>query len=87
MQIGALSSSTCKPMSDSTSVAFFSLLLQVIGWTFILRAVTVTVTSIYVYFIRAPRDVKRLGKWAVITGATDGIGKAYALALTKRGLH
>ncbi|XP_065365153.1 very-long-chain 3-oxoacyl-CoA reductase [Calliphora vicina] len=32
-------------------------------------------------------DVSRLGKWAVITGATDGIGKAYAKALAKKGLN
>lgn len=30
--------------------------------------------------------MKKLGSWAVITGATDGIGKAYALALAKQGL-
>lgn len=30
--------------------------------------------------------MKKLGKWAVITGATDGIGKAYAFALAKRGV-
>jgi len=28
---------------------------------------------------------KKLGKWAVVTGATDGIGKAYAKALAKKG--
>ncbi len=28
----------------------------------------------------------KLGKWAVVTGATDGIGKAYAMALAKKGM-
>ncbi|TMW49558.1 hypothetical protein DOY81_005346 [Sarcophaga bullata] len=32
-------------------------------------------------------DVCRMGKWAVITGATDGIGKAYTKALAKKGLN
>lgn len=32
-------------------------------------------------------DLKTLGKWAVITGATDGIGKSYAKQLAKRGLN
>ncbi|XP_072006062.1 very-long-chain 3-oxoacyl-CoA reductase-B-like [Engystomops pustulosus] len=30
-------------------------------------------------------DLKKYGGWAVVTGATDGIGKAYALQLAKRG--
>ncbi|NXD77829.1 HSDL1 protein, partial [Halcyon senegalensis] len=31
--------------------------------------------------------VKRYGKWAVVTGSTDGVGKAYAEELAKRGVN
>ncbi|XP_042690651.1 inactive hydroxysteroid dehydrogenase-like protein 1 isoform X1 [Centrocercus urophasianus] len=31
--------------------------------------------------------VKRYGRWAVVTGSTDGIGKAYAEELAKRGVN
>ncbi|XP_065166436.1 very-long-chain 3-oxoacyl-CoA reductase [Atheta coriaria] len=31
-------------------------------------------------------NFKQTGKWAVITGATDGVGKAYAEALAKKGM-
>lgn len=30
---------------------------------------------------------KKLGKWAVVTGSTDGIGKAYAKALAAKGFN
>jgi len=32
-------------------------------------------------------NLKKQGQWAVVTGATDGIGKAYALALAKKGMN
>lgn len=37
-------------------------------------------------FLRPGKNLKKLGKWCVITGATDGIGKAYALAMAKKGI-
>eukprot|EP00549_Striatella_unipunctata_P023373 CAMPEP_0118710576 /NCGR_PEP_ID=MMETSP0800-20121206/23471_1 /TAXON_ID=210618 ORGANISM="Striatella unipunctata, Strain CCMP2910" /NCGR_SAMPLE_ID=MMETSP0800 /ASSEMBLY_ACC=CAM_ASM_000638 /LENGTH=320 /DNA_ID=CAMNT_0006614799 /DNA_START=15 /DNA_END=977 /DNA_ORIENTATION=+ len=50
---------------------------------FTLRALT----AIFKTFLRPGKDLKKLGKWAVVTGATDGIGKAYAIALAKKGLN
>jgi 17beta-estradiol 17-dehydrogenase / very-long-chain 3-oxoacyl-CoA reductase len=42
----------------------------------------------YRRFLARPLNVKACGgDWALITGATDGIGKAYAFALAKRGLN
>ena len=36
-----------------------------------------TVTSgFYRYFLRPGKNLKSYGSWAIVTGATDGIGKA-----------
>lgn len=30
-------------------------------------------------------DITKFGQWALVTGCTDGIGRAYAIELAKRG--
>jgi 17beta-estradiol 17-dehydrogenase / very-long-chain 3-oxoacyl-CoA reductase len=45
------------------------------------------VSFIYRRLLARPLNVKSCGDWALVTGATDGIGKAYAFALAKRGLN
>lgn len=43
---------------------------------------------IAITFLRAPKDLKTCyGSWALITGSTDGIGKAYAFELATQGLN
>ena len=42
--------------------------------------------SVYTTFLRPGKKLTKYGKWAVITGATDGIGKAYAFVLAKKGM-
>lgn len=42
----------------------------------------------YRRIIATPFDLRKSGgEWALVTGATDGIGKAYAFALAKKGLN
>lgn len=38
-------------------------------------------------FLRAPKDPRDYGSWAVITGCTDGIGRALAFQLASKGLN
>eukprot|EP00534_Pseudo-nitzschia_fraudulenta_P002001 CAMPEP_0201119354 /NCGR_PEP_ID=MMETSP0850-20130426/3508_1 /ASSEMBLY_ACC=CAM_ASM_000622 /TAXON_ID=183588 /ORGANISM="Pseudo-nitzschia fraudulenta, Strain WWA7" /LENGTH=315 /DNA_ID=CAMNT_0047385031 /DNA_START=49 /DNA_END=996 /DNA_ORIENTATION=- len=44
------------------------------------------VSHLYKTFLRPSKNFKKYGKWAVVTGATDGIGKAYAFAFAKKGM-
>eukprot|EP00128_Syssomonas_multiformis_P014529 Colp12_sorted_trinity150504_noHs@26664 len=44
--------------------------------------------AIWVYFLRPGKNLKKVyGEWAVVTGSTDGIGKAYAEELARKGLN
>ncbi|XP_050206560.1 very-long-chain 3-oxoacyl-CoA reductase 1-like [Mercurialis annua] len=42
---------------------------------------------VYVNFLRPAKNLKKYGSWALITGPTDGIGKAFAFQLAKKGLN
>ncbi|OQV20179.1 Very-long-chain 3-oxoacyl-CoA reductase [Hypsibius exemplaris] len=42
--------------------------------------------TVYAFFFVKPLNIRHLGEWAVVTGATDGIGKAFAEELASRGL-
>jgi len=39
------------------------------------------------HFVRKEKNLTKYGSWAVVTGATDGIGKAIAEALAKRKMN
>mmetsp|Transcript_7412 Transcript_7412/g.12467 ORF Transcript_7412/g.12467 Transcript_7412/m.12467 type:complete len:323 (+) Transcript_7412:59-1027(+) len=46
------------------------------------------ISGCYNHFIRPGKNiVKTFGQWAVVTGATDGIGKAMAFELAKKGCN
>lgn len=45
-------------------------------------------TYLYVHFVRSGKNLKKsFGEWAIVTGATDGIGKAMAFEFAKKGLN
>ncbi|MCL4138810.1 UNVERIFIED_CONTAM: hypothetical protein GTU68_065217 [Idotea baltica] len=62
---------------------FVTLLFSAIGWSI--------VKGLYGSFIASALGLsinfKKTGKWAVVTGSTDGIGKAYAFEMARQGLN
>jgi 17beta-estradiol 17-dehydrogenase / very-long-chain 3-oxoacyl-CoA reductase len=42
---------------------------------------------VWVMFLRPSKNLKEYGSWAMITGSTDGIGKALAFELGSKGLN
>jgi len=60
--------------------------LVVIGIAVLSNFALKLLSNLYKYYLRPTPKLTKFGKYAIVTGATDGIGKAYAFALAKRGM-
>lgn len=70
--------------ADATA-AWAGIVLVGLGAFVSINKITAALTFVYQHFLQPPINPKRLGPWAVVTGATDGIGKAYCQVLAKKG--
>lgn len=52
-----------------------------------LKFLAIILKWIYVNFLRPPKNLKKYGSWALVTGPTDGIGKSFAFQLARKGLN
>ncbi|XP_038053154.1 very-long-chain 3-oxoacyl-CoA reductase-B-like isoform X2 [Patiria miniata] len=63
----------------------------VVAFYAVFRLVTSLLNGLKAFFLAGPlglsANVKNYGDWAAVTGATDGIGKAYAEQLAAKGLN
>ena len=58
-----------------------------VGLASCVRLASKILRFVYRQFLRPAKDLTTYGKWAVVTGATDGIGREYCNALAKQGEH
>lgn len=72
------------------SLPRFSLLIKLLGLATIVKIILKILAGIYTQFLRRGINLQKrygAGSYAFITGASDGIGRAFALALAQRGFH
>merc|ERR1712137_783134 len=62
-------------------------LLILVGAVIVAKSLMGMIKAFYVYFIRPGKNLRNYGEWAVVTGASDGIGKAYAGEFARAGLN
>jgi len=58
-----------------------------VGVVTLVRILLMSIRAFWATFIRPSKNLLRYGEWCVITGATDGIGKAFAFEMARKGLH
>lgn len=56
-----------------------------VGGLLVTRLTLQLLGALYAFFLRPSKALKKFGQWAIVTGATDGIGKALALELARKG--
>lgn len=76
------------PMQAAFSAAPLGLkALAAIGGLLVSRLALQFIGSFYAFFLRPSKSLKKFGQWAIVTGATDGIGKALAMELARKGAN
>jgi hypothetical protein len=64
---------------SATSVHLLLIGLAAIGTTVVINFVGNIIAFFYAHFLRPSKNIsKSFGEWAVVTGATDGIGKGFS---------
>ncbi|KAJ1392878.1 Short-chain dehydrogenase/reductase SDR [Sesbania bispinosa] len=66
---------------------FFLVATTTLGFISVCKTLIHFLKWVWVMFLRPPKQLKQYGSWAIITGSTDGIGKALAFEFASKGLN
>ncbi|TMW56872.1 hypothetical protein Poli38472_006882 [Pythium oligandrum] len=61
--------------------------LAALGGLLVARFALLILGAVWVHFLRPSKSLKKFGQWGIVTGATDGIGKALAMELARKGMN
>lgn len=73
------------PLSDQ--IWFPYRIAFAVGTLVLLKKFIIAIRGFYATFLRPARNLKKYGSWSIITGATDGIGKAFAEEMARKGIN
>ncbi|OQR93542.1 estradiol 17-beta-dehydrogenase [Achlya hypogyna] len=74
-------------MLSPAQINYVQYAVQAVGLAVVAKVAITFVSAIYAFFLRPGKKLTKYGKWAIVTGATDGIGKATALELARKGMN
>jgi len=78
----------CRTNMDLSALEIIAVVfLSVLGLNAIRNVTSFLFTTFLGSWLQLNVDLRQYGPWAVVTGATDGIGKAYAKKLASMGLN
>ncbi|XWS34667.1 hypothetical protein CRYUN_Cryun21dG0057200 [Craigia yunnanensis] len=63
------------------------LVISILGFISLCKPILGFFKWVWTMFFRPPKNLKDYGSWAIVTGCTDGIGKALAFQLASKGLN
>lgn len=80
MSLSLFKDQKCAAFFEYFGLAVFTYMVVKSGWSLL--------NNLGTFFLGSGKlNLKKYGSWAVVTGCTDGIGKAYTEVLAKLGLN
>lgn len=74
-------------IDHTTTQPYWIILVSSLGLLSLFKNLSSLVRWIVTVLLRPAKDLRSYGSWALVTGSTDGIGRAFAFKLAEKGLN